>query len=317
MVFTKLIIAGSTGYVADHAIRAILASSKPKFDVTILTRAISGKAPASIPGARVVPVDYNDHSGLVKTITGADAILSFISGPVSKAVDRLLLKAAQEAGVRRIFPSEYTLDILHPAAVSLLTEGGNWPDDTSPVVTARKFAPLADEGGPTSFTTLIPSAFMDSWLEGAFGLFDPKNRKVTVFDGGDHYFAGCSLPFLGAAIVAVLQMDEEKTKNKRIPITEVRATMNQVVDAYEELLGAKLQKDQVTTQDLLNKRNANLAAGNSFGALFDSIIVGAFDGSGAGDPVGGLDFDGDGLLSVRRKTLKELTTEALKKIGVL
>ncbi|EHK50179.1 hypothetical protein TRIATDRAFT_314394 [Trichoderma atroviride IMI 206040] len=317
MVFTKLIIAGSTGYVADHAIRAILASTKPKFDVTILTRANSGKAPASIPGARIVPVDYNDHNGLVKTITGADAILSFISGPVSKAVDRSLLKAAQEAGVRRIFPSEYTLDILHPAAVSLLTEGGNWPDDTSPVVTARKFASLADEGGPTSFTTLIPSAFMDSWLEGDFGLFDPKNRKVTVFDSGDHYFAGCSLPFLGAAIVAVLQMDEEKTKNKRIPITEVRATMNQIVDAYEELLGAKFQKDQVTTQDLLNKRNANLAAGNSFAALFDSIIVGAFNGSGAADPVGGLDFDGDGFLIAKRKTLKELTTEALKKIGAI
>lgn len=139
MVFTKLIIAGSTGYVADHAIRAILASTKPKFDVTILTRADSGKTPASIPGAKILPVDYNNHNGLVKAIAGADAILSFISGPTSKAVDRLLLKAAQEAGVRRIFPSEYTLDILHPAAVSLLTEGGNWPDESSPVVTARKF----------------------------------------------------------------------------------------------------------------------------------------------------------------------------------
>lgn len=317
MVFTKLIIAGSTGFVADDAIRAILASTNPKFDVTILTRADSGKAPASIPGAKIVPVDYNDHNGLVKTIKGADAILSFISGPVSKAVDRLLLKAAQEAGVRRIFPSEYTLDILHPAAVSLLTEGGNWPEDTSPVVTARKFTSLAKEGGPTSFTTIIPSAFMDSWLEGTFGSFDPKNRKATILDSGDHYFGGCSLPFLGAAIVAVLQMDEEKTKNKRIPIFEVRATMNQVVDTYEELLGAKFQRDRVTTQDLLNKRNANLAAGNPFVALFDSIIVGAFDGRGAGDPEGGLEFDGDGFLTMKRKTLKELTTEALKKIGAI
>ncbi|KAL7893226.1 hypothetical protein HDV63DRAFT_387524 [Trichoderma sp. SZMC 28014] len=317
MVFTKLIIAGSTGYVADHAIRAILASTKPKFDVTILTRADSGKTPASIPGAKLVPVDYNNHNELVKAITGADAILSFIAGPVSKAVDRQLLKAAQEAGVRRIFPSEYTLDILHPAAVSLLTEGGNWPEETSPVITAQSFVSLADEGGPTSFTTLIPSAFMDSWLEGDFGLFDPKNRKITVFDGGDHYFAGCSLPFLGSAIVAVLQMDEEKTKNKRIPISEVRATMNQIVDTYEELLGVKFEKDQLTTQDMINKRNANLAAGNPFAALFDGIIIGAFNGSGAADPQGGLEFDGDGFLNVKRKTLKELTVEALKKIGAI
>ncbi|KAL6903897.1 hypothetical protein GGI43DRAFT_399128 [Trichoderma evansii] len=317
MVFTKLVIAGSTGYVADHAIRAILASTKPKFDVTILTRADGGKAVASIPGARIIPVDYNDHNGLVKSITGADAILSFVSGPPSKAIDRLLLKAAQEAGVRRIFPSEYTLDVLHPAAVSLLTEGGSWPEDTSAVLTARKFVSLAEEGGPTSFTTLIPSAFIDSWLEGDFGSFNPKNRKVTVLDSGDHYFSGCSLPFIGAAIVAVLQMDEEKTKNRRIPITEVRATMNQIVDIYEELLGAKFQRDQITSQDLLNQRNADLAAGNSFAALFNSIIVGAFNGCGAGDLVDGLDFDGDGLLTIKRKTLKELTTEALKRIGTI
>lgn len=315
MVFTKLVIAGSTGYVADHAIRTIMASTKPKFDVTILTRANSGKELPSTPGAKITPVDYTNHDELVKAITGADAILSFISGPPSKIIDRLLLKAAQEAGVRRIFPSEYTLDILHPDAVALLTEGGNWPEDSSPVLTARKFLSLVDEGGPTSFTTLIPSAFMDSWLEGAFGSFDPKNRKVAVVDSGDHYFSGCSLPFLAAAIVAVLQMDEEKTKNKRIPITEVRATMNQITDIYEEILGAKFERSQVSSQELLNQRNANLEANNPFGALFVTVLVSAFNGRGAGDLVDGLAFEGDGHLNMKRKTLKELTVDALHKIG--
>lgn len=158
---------------------------------------------------------------------------------------------------------------------------------------------------------------MVSWLEGDFGFFEPKNRKVTVLDSGDHYFSGCSLPFIGAAIVAVLQMDEEKTKNKRIPITEVRATMNQIVDIYEELLVTKFQRVQITSQELLNKRNADLAAGNAFAALFDGIIVGAFNGCGAGDLVDGLAFDGDGLLNIKRKTLKELTAEALKNIGAI
>ncbi len=78
MTFTKLIIAGSTGYVAGPAIRAILASTVPKFDVTILTRADSGKAPVVIPGAKVIPIDYNNHGALVRAVTGADAILSFI-----------------------------------------------------------------------------------------------------------------------------------------------------------------------------------------------------------------------------------------------
>ncbi|KKP03482.1 hypothetical protein THAR02_04402 [Trichoderma harzianum] len=302
MVFTKLVIAGSTGWVADHAIRAILASTKPKFDVTILTQADSGKEVPSTPGANLIVVDYNNHNQLVKIFSGADVILSFISGPPSKIIDKQLLKAAQEAGVRRIFPSEYTLDILHPDKATLLTEGGNWPEDSSRVLTARKFVSLAQEGGPTSFTTLIPAAFMDGWLEGAFG-------------SGDFTFSGCTLPYLGAAIVAVLQMDEEKTKNKRIRISEIRTTMNEITETYEEVLGTKFEKTHVSSQELLDQRNANLAAGNPFGALFVTILIGAFNGRGAADLVDGLGFDGDGYLTLKKKTLKEMTIEALQKIG--
>ncbi|KAL7952156.1 NAD(P)-binding protein [Trichoderma compactum] len=291
MAFTKLIIAGSTGWVADHAIRAILASTKPKFEVSILTRADSSKEAPSRPGAKLIAVDYNNHNQL------------------------LLLKAAQVAGVRRIFPSEYTLDILHPDAATLLTEGGNWPEDSSPVLTARKFVSLAQEGGPTSFTTLIPSAFMDGWLEGAFGSFDPKNRKVSVVDSGNFTFSGCTLANLGATIVAVLQMDEEKTKNRRIRISEIRTTMNEITETYEDILGTKFEKTHVNSQELLDQRNANLATGNPFGALFVTILVGAFNGCGAGDLADGLDFDGDGYLTLKKKTLKEMTVEALQKIG--
>lgn len=314
MPFTKLIIAGSTGYVADHAIRAILASNDPVFDVTILTRVGSGKTPPAGWRAKVVPIDYNDHNALIRAMSGADAILSFLSGPPAKAVDKLLLKAAQEARVRRIFPSEYTLDILHPAATSLLTTGGDWPEDTSSVLTARKFVALADEGGPKSFTTIIPSAFMDGWLDGDFGSIDLKNHKVTAVDSGDHYFSGCSLPFLAAAIVALLKMDEEKTKNKRIPITEVRATMNQIADAFEEVTQTHFERSHVTSEALIEQRNASLSTGNPFAALFVSIHLAAFNGSGAGDLKDGLKFDGDGLLTLRRKTLKELCADAVKKV---
>jgi hypothetical protein len=314
MTFTKLVIAGSTGYVADHAIRAILASTKPKFDVKILTRASSEKkAPAELEG-KIVPIDYDNHAALVQVLTGADAVLSFISGPPSKIVDKQLLKAAQEAGVRRIFPSEYTLDILHPGAVSLLTEGGNWPEDTSPVLTARKFVSLEDEGGPTSFTTIIPSAFQDSWLEGDFGMFDPKHHKVTVVDDGNNYFTGCSLPYLADAIVAILQMDEEKTKNKRIPVAEVRMTMSQVADTYEQVTGTKFARNSVSSQTLTQQRDTALKDGNPFAALFVSINLGAFNGSGAGDMAAGLDFNADGFLKTKKKTLRELATEAVKKV---
>ncbi|KAK5994198.1 Isoflavone reductase-like protein [Cladobotryum mycophilum] len=315
MQFIKIVVAGSTGYLADHAIPALLNSTKPKFDVTVLTRANSGKNP-SLPGAKIIPIDYEDHAALVRAVTGADAIVSLVSGGANRLVDPNLLKAAQEAGVRRIFPSEYTLDVLHPKAVSLLSEGGHWPDNVTPVNDARNFLALANQDGPTSFTTIVPAAFMDSWLEGEFGFFEPKNRKATVLDGGDHYFTGCSLPFLAASIVAILQMDEEATKNKRIPVAEVRTTMNEIVESYEEAMGAKFEKVPVTSQQLVDQRNDSLKTGNAFAALFVTIKIGAFDGSGAGDLKDGLQFDGDGFLAMKRKTLRELTAEAVEKIGI-
>lgn len=314
MPFTKLVVAGSSGFLADPILPALLNSTSPKFDITILTRANSGKSPAH-PGAKIVAVDYDDHKDLVKAVTGADAIVSLLAGVPGKAIDHKLLKAAQEAGVRRIFPSEFTLDILHPSQVALLTEGGDWSPIPSAVEAAKGFTALADQGGPTSFTTLMPSAFLDTWLEGKIDLFDPKNRKITVIDGGDKFWTGCTLPFLASALIAALQMDEEKTKNKRIPVAEVRATTNDVVAAYEEALGGKFEKTIRSSEELIQMRDQCLAGGDAGTAMFLCIEIGAFNGSGAGDLKEGLEFDGDGFLSAKRKTLKEMVGEAAAKVN--
>lgn len=292
--------------------KAVLDSKTPKFDVTVLTRHDSSKKP-SHPGAKLVPVDYGDHTALVNAIRGMDAIVSLVDGRAAVATDQKLLRAAQDAGVRRIFTSEYTLDVLHPAAMSLLSTGP-WPQDMVTFVDgARKFAALADGDGSTSFTTLVSAAIIDMWLEGTFGIFDPKGRAVSLIDCGDHHFTGCSLPFLAACIVAALQIDEGKTKNKRIPVAEVRTTMKEVAKAYEDVTGSSFETNEVDSKDLIAKRDASLEAGQLGPAVFMSIIIGAFDGRGAGDMKDGLDFDGDGHLILKRKTIKELCADAVEK----
>lgn len=267
-----------------------------------------------LPGAKLIPVNYEDHHALVKAVAGADAIVSLVSSTVSADIDLKLLKAAQQAGVRRILPSEYTLDVLHPAAVALFAGSSLWPDGTSNVSTARKFLALEHNGGPTSFTTIVPSAFMDGWLEGQFGMFDPKDNKTTLIDGGDHYFTGCSMSYLAATVIAVLQMDEEKTRDKRIHVAEVRATMNEIADAYDKELGTTVERINVSSEELLRQRDANLRDGDVLAAQFLSIHIGAFGGNGAADLGDGLKFDGDGLLNVKKKGLEELVSQVAKKI---
>ncbi len=111
-------------------------------------------------------------------------------------------------------------------------------------------------------------------------------------------------------------MDEEKTKNKRIPIAEVRATMNQIGDLYDEITGVKFARASVTSQELLDQRSENLKAGNSAMALLTTIHLSAFNGSGAADLKEGFEFDGDGFLKMKKRTLRELLVEALQKVGV-
>lgn len=311
MPFTKLVVAG-TGGLAKLAIPAILSSTQPKFEVTILTRKTS--SPPSFPGAKVVQVDYSEHAELVRLFAGADAIVSLVNGGVSRIVDRQLLAAAQEAGVRRIFPSEYSLEVLHPAAQSLLDKP--WPDSLKVVPLAKEFVDLANKGGPTSFTTIVPSAFIDEWVEGSFALFEPKNNKVTVLDGGDHPFTGSSLPFIAGCLVAALKMDEEKTKNKRIHVSEVRTTVNEIISLYEKITGRVFERVPIATKDLIERRDSLFADGQSFPAILTTIQVACFGGGGAGDLEDGLSFDGDGFLDVKRKSIEQLVRDGLKKIGV-
>lgn len=315
MPFIKLVVAG-TGGLANFAIPAILSSSRPKFDVTILTRKNSNPPP-SYPNAKVVQVDYNDHAELVRVVAGSDAIVSLISGGASRIVDRQLLAAAQETGVRRIFTSEYTLELLHPKSQSLFALDKPWPEELALVPVAKEFMDLATKGGPTSFATIVPSAFIDGWIQGSYAIFEPKNRKVTVVDGGDHYFTGSSLPFLAACIVAALKMDEEKTKNKRLHVSEVRTTINEITGLYEKLTGRKFEKVSVTAQQLLEQRDKFFADGQTLLAMFMTIQIGAFGDGGAGDLEDGLQFDGDGFLEMKRKSIEELVSEGLKEIGAI
>jgi uncharacterized protein YbjT (DUF2867 family) len=87
MAFKKIVVAGGSGRIANHAIPAIINSTDPKFDVTVLTRASNGSS-LSIPGAIVVPVDYADHAALVNAVSGADAIVFLVSGQTNTAVLR-------------------------------------------------------------------------------------------------------------------------------------------------------------------------------------------------------------------------------------
>lgn len=64
---------------------------------------------------RVKIVDSEDQEMLVAALQEIDVVLSALNSVTAIRIDRLLLETGKAAGVRKIFPSEYTLDVLHAA----------------------------------------------------------------------------------------------------------------------------------------------------------------------------------------------------------
>ncbi|KAJ4417979.1 hypothetical protein N0V82_005831 [Gnomoniopsis sp. IMI 355080] len=316
-MFTSVVLAGAAGSIGSPLLRKLLESSSPTFQVTVLTRkghsttdTSSKQTPSSVvenPRQKTVAVDYNDHASLVQALSGADVVVSALPNPVIQTVDHLLLRAAQEAGVRRIFPSEYTLDVLHPAAVAAFGE-------ESPVVqSARKFVSLAESDSVTSFTTIVTGMFTDLALGGGLlNIWNWTDLQVTSIDGGDKVFTTSSTEFVAASIVAALKMDEEKTKNRRIRIAENQTTIRGMTSVLEEVAGCKFQAIELSSQELSKRKEEADKTGDKLAMYVNPLLRVNFDGSGAGNFQEGLEFGAEGEWYVPRKSLKELAQEVMK-----
>ncbi|KAM0451133.1 hypothetical protein ACHAPV_010134 [Trichoderma viride] len=314
MTFKKIALAGASGNLGARILRNLLESADHVFQVTVLTRSKTNGAesfllaaglPLSSPNQpSVVSIQYDDHPALVQSLKGHDVLIAAIAGSIAMQIDPLLLSAAQEAAVRRIIPSQYTLDMLHPAARALFQD--DWPD-AYPIVIAQRYKMLAEAGGPISYTGILTSMFLDVFLETAlFGAYDIRGRKSTLVDDCDAFFTACSTDFIAASVVAVLKLPEDATKNKRIAIAEVRTTGNELVKVIEEVFGIEMNVQYKSSDQMGSERRIALAAGNARAAYALTVAKLAGDGSGPGDLTDGLEFDADGTLTFQRKSLKEL-----------
>lgn len=309
-MFTSVVLAGASGSVGSPILRHLLASSSPRFEVTVLTRKDSStatpkdhvKPDAETPSTyQTIAVDYEDHTSLARALSGADVVISALASPVNQTVDQLLLRAAQEAGVRRIFPSEYTLDLLHPAAVAAFGE------DSPAVQNARKFESLADDADSvTSFTTIVTGMFTDLFLGGLLNIWNWTDLEVLSIDGGDKVFTTSSTEFIAACVVALLKMDEEVTKNKRIRIAENQTTIREITSVLEEVSGKKFKVVAKTSEELSKAKDEATHAGDGLMAYVNAVLRVNFDGSGAGNFDEGLRFGTDGTAHIARRSLKEL-----------
>jgi nucleoside-diphosphate-sugar epimerase len=344
-MFTKVCLVGATGNLGKHVLHQLLQSTTPSYVITILTTRdniskenITSFLPSSAAdGSDSIPQsnfkniqtikvnnnNYNDHAQIVSILKEqqVEVIVSALNSVTAIDVDVKLLEAAKEARcVRRIFPSEYTLDVLHPTAVRFMGEDHPRVKHARMFDSASSASSLFDgEEGMISATTLVSGMFLDLAMQGFHGNFDIPNKKAMLIDGGNVFATGSSSAFIAACIVAALKMPEEITKNKRIRIAEVKYTGRQILDVLEEVIGGEkftvVDVPHRVAEERYEEAKQKGSVRETFvlpvGILNFSAVDNNNNPCGAGLLEEGLMWNGGGFLSYRRKTLLEIAKVAL------
>lgn len=138
----------------------------------MLVRSGGGKLAPDIAAAAQVTEDQQ------RAFDGATAVVSAIQGGPEVIVDRQLdmLRAARAAGVRRFFPSDYSLNFFG------LAEGENINSDWR-----REFARRADqERGPVEVIHVLQGCFLDEGvLLGFLKVIDLETRTAHFWGDGN------------------------------------------------------------------------------------------------------------------------------------
>lgn len=112
MVFENIALFGADGSnIGHHVLQALV--NNITFSVTMIARAASKTTyPESVSVIKIN--DFDLHAKLVNALKGQDVLISAI-GLEGNAIQYKLIDAAIEAGVQRVFPSEWGCDNDDPA----------------------------------------------------------------------------------------------------------------------------------------------------------------------------------------------------------
>lgn len=153
-------------------------SAKGQFSITALSRPSSTKTiPTGVAATKVA--DQADHKSLVEALRGQDVFIITIAPGLPLDIQKPLIDAAIEAGVKYIMPNEYGLDYGNESLAkdTLIGDSG---------LGIRRY--IEERGrGKTSWVALSCSFWYEFCLAGSeirFG-FDLGKRVLTLIDDGN------------------------------------------------------------------------------------------------------------------------------------
>lgn len=121
-------------------------------------------------------------------------------------------------------------------------------------------AALAAKHETFSWTSIVCGHFFD-WSLHFLHLW-PRERRAEKLDGGAHYWSTTTLGRTAEATCRVLQRPEV-ARNKMIYVQSFCVSQNEVISAYELVMGVKWEVKNFSTQEYMAEEKQKASAGDA------------------------------------------------------
>ncbi|RFU81693.1 hypothetical protein TARUN_478 [Trichoderma arundinaceum] len=213
-----------------------------KYDITFIGRKERSEYINVPEGIPIVQVDLKDHKGLVKVLTGADAVVVFTRfGPGGDLdiVQLALINAAIEAGVKLYVPSEWAPDTAGGNAATVTRIGPNTLPPT-PAIAAKRVVHNYLLGRSAENKIDFVSLHVGNLLlnMSAFSPMDINKRTASLGDGGHGLISVSSIDTLTKGLDSLLTK-YPKFKNGFFYICDGETSLQRIVKSFQDASESK------------------------------------------------------------------------------
>ncbi|KAJ1725100.1 hypothetical protein LPJ53_000663 [Coemansia erecta] len=265
-----------------------------EFAITLVTRQESldrAKALASgDPHISVCAVDYSDESSISEAFRNQDVVISFLAfgGEVHQIA---AVKAAIKAGVKWFIPSEFGVDLEHPANKRL------------PLFAQKlEVRKLLEGQSEMAYTYILTGLFADQFLI-PFRKWDVEAGTVVVPGNGKAKNSYTARKDVAVYTLAILRRPDQ-FKNTSARLASYTLSYNEWIEAVDRVSGKKFETT-FEPVELMEGRVQKSSGDFSFSVIADLLAITIANGDQRLD-WGGHSLDSVGLQEVTPTPLDDI-----------
>lgn len=262
MALHRIALIGANGILGPAVLSALLSAN---LAVTVLSRQ-SSKSIYSSPVNEIRIPDSLPTEDLVEALKGQDVLITTFAGS-NADLQIQLADACVTAGVKRFIPADFgSCDSENARASELI-----------PLYVGKKrvrahLEELAGKcKGKFSWTSIVCGHFFDWGLKGALLSFDLKQRRVTLFDGGEVKFSTSTLGRVGEAVVKTLQK-EGQSRDQVLFVQSFCVSQNEVLGCLEKAMGGKWEVERVSSRQYISEKKGKVDKDSGDGEAMEALV---------------------------------------------